>query len=484
MLTQQLHPSSSHARKLSIFSSDKAAFSFIGLSMSYLALGLLFGVLGGFQYLLPDFLRTHLAFEKIRPLHVYLAIAWIFTMAQGGIYYFLPRISRRPLVWAQGAWIHFFLQLLTSAGIIVAFFLGYFGGREYLEFPPVLGIFIALSWVPFVVNFFGTLKPDYVNAPVYYFSWTIGIVFFFVTFSESYLWLFDHFNNNQIRDTTVQWKALGTMVGSWNMLVYGTSIYMMEKIRGDQKISRSPIVFFFFFVGFTNLLFNWGHHTYIVPAAPWVKTVAYVISMTELLIFGQIVYKFRKTLSEAQKNYHSITYRLLSFADLWIFLNLGAAIAISVPALNYYTHGTHITVAHAMGTTIGINTMLLFAAVFYILQKYQPAVLEKNRKLVGRGIVIANISLVIFWFALIGSGLVKISGQLENQAFAQIMEASKPFFRMFTASGVLIMVGLVMMIVGAFIVLLRPARPKIRVQPAVRGVSIRGEVPAKEMSGQ
>lgn len=429
------------------FTSDKMAFAFIVLAMSYLLLGLTFGVLGGFQYVLPQFLREHLAFQKVRPLHVYLAISWIFTAAQGCIYYFLPRISKRTLYWGQGAIIHFVLQTLTSLSIVIAFFCGYFGGREYLEFPPLMGVLIAVSWLPFAINFFGTLRPNFKNAPVYYFSWTIGICFFFITLSESYLWLFDYFNNNQIRDTTVQWKALGSMVGSWNMLVYGISMHLMEKLKGESKMNYSKTAFFFFFLGFTNLLFNWGHHTYVVPAAPWVKTVAYVISMTELLIFGQLVWKFRKTMSEAQKSFHSIPYPLLSFADLWIFLNLGAAIAISVPALNFYTHGTHITVAHAMGTTIGINTMLLFAAIFYILQKRATSV---NTKWVKGGIWITNISLLIFWLALTGSGLVKISAKIRNTSFAQMMKACEPFFKLFTASGVIILVGLTIIIISAF----------------------------------
>lgn len=456
MSTQQPHLShmqTSNNLTQQNYASDKPVLAFLALSMSYLAAGLTFGLLGGFQYVLPQFLREHLAFQKVRPLHVYLAISWIFTAAQGGLYYYLPRISQRPLYWKWGAWLHFTLQLITSVSIVIAFFNGYFGGREYLEFPPFFGVLIGLSWVPFAINFFGTLKPRFANAPVYFFSWTVGIIFFYITLSESYLWLLDYFNNNQVRDTTVQWKALGSMVGSWNMLVYGTSMYIMDQLNGNEKISRSPMAFFFFFLGFTNLLFNWGHHTYIVPAAPWVKTVAYVISMSELLIFGQIVLKFRKTLANAQKTYHNLSYRLLSFADIWVFLNLGVAIAISVPALNYYTHGTHITVAHAMGTTIGINTMLLFASVFYILQQQKPLALQNKKRLIGRGIIITNISLIFFWSALIGSGLVKISGKLHNKAFTQIMEACKPFFKMFTASGVFILLGLLIMIAGAWLVL-------------------------------
>jgi nitric oxide reductase subunit B len=432
------------------FKTDKIAIGFLVLSMSYLVFGLLFGLIGGFQYILPDFLKDQLNFAKTRPLHVYLAISWIFTASQGAIYYYLPRIAQRNLYWQGGVKLHLFLQTLTSLFIISAFFGGYFGGREYLEFPPSLGFFIAITWLPFLINFFFTLKPNYKTAPVYIYSWSIGIIFFYITLSESYLWVLDFFGTNEIRDITVQWKALGSMVGSWNMLVYGSSIYVLQQLTGNEKIAKSPLSFFFFFLGFTNLLFNWGHHTYIVPAAPWVKTVAYVISMTELLIFANIIWQFKKSFSDAQKNFHKLPYRIISFADAWIFINLGIAIAISIPALNYYTHGTHITVAHAMGTTIGINTMLLFASVFFILKKQYPLPFVKNKKSAGIGITITNVALIIFFTSLVGSGLIKISGKLENASFFTIMEKSKIYFQIFSYSGIFIFIGLVLVIYAAF----------------------------------
>lgn len=431
------------------YRTDKAARLFLLLSMGYLLTGLLLGIIGSLQYILPPLLKDRLSFEKTRPLHVYLVISWIFTAAQAGIYYYLPRIAKRPLYWPAGLRLHLFLQAAISVFILACFFMGYFGGREYLEFPPLLGVFIMLSWVPFVINFFFTLRPDYKTAPVYIWSWSTGILFFFITLSESYLWLFDYFHTNIIRDVTVQWKALGSMVGSWNMLVYGTAMYIMEKISGDEKQFRSPLAFFFYFLGLANLMFNWGHHTYIVPAAPWIRTTAYIISMTELLILGSIIWNWRRSLTKARRNYHSIPYRLLSFGDLWIFLNLTLAIAISVPAWNSYTHGTHITVAHAMGTTIGINTMLLFASVFYIIRLRVPEILESNKRFVSAGISITNISLLFFWIALLGSGLVKISGKLNNETFYNIMQKSQPWFKLFNYSGIFIFAGLTLLIAAA-----------------------------------
>ena len=47
---------------------------------------------------------------------------------------------------------------------------------------------------------------------------------------------------------TVQWKAMGSMVGSWNMLIYGIGFYVMEKISGNRKFSYSKMTFFFYFL--------------------------------------------------------------------------------------------------------------------------------------------------------------------------------------------------------------------------------------------
>jgi nitric oxide reductase subunit B len=434
--------------RISRYATDRIARSFIILSLSYLVLAVLFGTIGSFQYVLPDFLKNSFGFQKTRPLHVYLVTSWIFTAAQGIMYYFIPRVAQRSLVWHQGPLVHFFAQAIISFSIVTGFFLGNFGGREYLEFPPFYAILIALSWLPLAINYFATVKPDFRTAPVYIWSWSAGIVFFFITLGESYMWTFDHVMANTTRDITIQWKALGSMVGSWNMLIYGSALYLMTRISGNQKIARSPLSFFFFFVGFTNLMFNWGHHTYSVPASGWIRTISYVISMTELLLFGQIILKFRKTLSQALRKQQHLTNRLLFSADVWIFFNLALAITISVPAINAFTHGTHITVAHAMGATIGINTMLLLASVVYIAKRYKPAVFQNGNRIIAAGITVTNISLGVFLVSLIASGIIKMQGTIANTSFAIIMERSATVFKWFAASGLFILAGLMMIAIS------------------------------------
>jgi nitric oxide reductase subunit B len=230
------------------------------------------------------------------------------------------------------------------------------------------------------------------------------------------------------------------MIGAWNLLMFGCSIYVMEQY-GTAKMSRSHMSYAFLFVGLMNVLFNWGHHIYSLPTASWIKTVSYITSMTELLILGNIIRNWRKKFRAAQINFYILPYRLLSISDIWITLNLILGVTMSIPQLNYYTHGTHITVAHAMGATIGINTMIFMAAAFYVLERYYPVLFMKRSKLLAKGIAITNFSLIIFWTSLLGSGVTRIIGKMDDLPFA-VMKRSESFFKLFAVSGGFILLGL------------------------------------------
>jgi nitric oxide reductase subunit B len=433
---------------------------FLRLGMLALAAGMLFGVIGGFQFLFPEFLRE-LLFTKTRPLHVSLVVSWIFLGAIGGIYYYLANHCKLKLFSARAANWHFWIFVVTGLAILTCYFAGKFGGREYFEYPAVLSIPIFLSWIMFGVNYFKTVFKSTEPWPVYYWMWGTGIIFFFITFTESYLWLIPYFRDNMVREITVQWKSYGALTGSWNMLVYGTAIFVASKISEDEQTARSKMAYGLYFLGLFNLMFGWAHHTYLVPTVPWIRTLAYAASMTELFILGKILWDWRATLTSYQINKHCNAYRFMFAADIWVFINLILALVISVPAWNLLTHGTHITVAHAMGTTIGINTMILLSSVFYVIRVELPVEVHSGcSKQVRLGYWIANISLAVFFTSLILAGLGK--GLHDGGSFQEMMLSIRPFLLMFVVSGVTMMVGIWIVLLYAIRLInlrLSPVRP-------------------------
>jgi nitric oxide reductase subunit B len=425
----------------------------VGLFFVFTALlallgGMLMGCIAAFNFIYPDFFRA-IPFIKCRPLHVSLVVSWIFLSAIGGIYYYLPNYCGINWYSKKLPKVHFWLFVFTGIAILTCYLLGKFGGREYWEFPPMFAILIVISWLLFGFNYFKSIFKRAGQMPVYIWMWGTGIFFFLFTFLESYLWMFPYFRDNVVRDVTVQWKAYGALFGSWNMLVYGTAIFIMERISKNETVAKSKLAFLMYALGLTNLLFGWAHHIYILPNAPWIRYIAYAVSMSEWLILAKIIWNWRETLKSTKQYSSMLVYKFIMASDAWIFINLALAIAISIPAVNIFTHGTHITVAHAMGTTIGINTMILMASVVFMIMDITKCQFTKGEmRSINVGFVLANISLLIFFICLITAGIEK--GRMTiytNMVFQQIMLNITPYLISFAFAGLGILTGLTMVIV-------------------------------------
>jgi nitric oxide reductase subunit B len=420
---------------------SKISLIFISVALFSLLGGVVFGVVGAMQFVYPGFLKS-IPFFKVRPLHVSLIVSWIFFSAVGGIYYYLPKYTGLKWKWNKGPLVHLVLYLITGVAIIGCYIAGKFGGREYWEFPPLLAIPIVISWLVFGLNYFQTVFSKKGKWPVYLWMWATGIFFFLFTFIESYLWVIPYFRDNIVRDMTIQWKSYGALTGSWNMLVYGTAIFVMERISGNEKLAYSRITFLMYFLGLANLMFGWSHHIYTLPVAQWVRYLGYAVSMTELIILARIIWQWKESLASAKNGMSFIPSRFMVAADVWIFLNLFVAILISIPAINLYTHGTHVTVAHAMGSTIGINTMILLSSCFYILWDLdgRPAI---NKLWQARGFWLIQVCLFIFWIALIAAGIQKgILTIRDKLSFQQIMQQITVYLKIFAFAGLGIFTGL------------------------------------------
>lgn len=382
---------------------NKTPIFFIISALSALLLGLLFGLFASLQYIIPDFLKEYIPFNKMRPFHVTTVISWIVLCATGSIYFFITKVEKFELYSVKLSKLHFIVFMITAVGIYISFLSGKMEGREYLAYTPILTIPILFGWILFGINYFKTIRKKVQKLPIYFWMWGTGIVFMIYHLSEAHFWLIPSFREHFIKDVSVQWKSYGSFVGSWNMLVYGTAIYLMSKIKKDSNLAHGKTTFFFYFLGLTNLMFGWAHHTYIIPSQPWIRYVAYAVSMTEWIVLAHIIYSWMKSLSKKNKEEYSMVYKFLKAADLWIFINIVLGLLFSIPAINFFTHGTHITVAHSMGTTIGINTTILFASVFFIVQKLLPK-FNINTLLIKRSYYLFNGSLFFFFCTLLYAG--------------------------------------------------------------------------------
>lgn len=420
--------------------------NFIRFSFILLLTSLLFGVIASWAFVFPEKFLDFLPFYQLRPMHVSAAMFWIIGGAVLNIFLHNEAMHGKG---NKRIAIRNTAMLLWMITIVTVFFyygIKKFGGREYWEFPGWLALPLLMAWIGFMIYYFQYWYPTENKRPQYLIMWSTGMLFFLITFIEQNLWQINWFRQSFIREVTIQWKANGSMVGAWNQMIYGTSLYLMVKLSGDKNIALNKKAIFFYFLGFTNLLFNWGHHIYNVPTTNWMRHVAYVISMTEWLIFINIIQGFKQTMNETKRFAHLHTYRFIVASEFWVFVNLLLALLMSIPAINRYTHGTHVTVAHAMGTTIGINTMILLASFSYVLGI--DNLNNKKRKIFNIGFYTVQVSLFVFWICLIIAGILKGYGltHQNNPVFQVVMEPVIKVMKVFAVSGIGLLAGFVILL--------------------------------------
>lgn len=409
----------------------------IRIALVLFVLGLFFGHLASESYRITQPKSGVMGFLSLRPLHVSSAYLGIITAGLGFVTLIIAKMkTTRFGTFLQ--YLHFSLWLIALLGIFYSYFTGDFGGREYWEFNPVWALPIFVSFIVFLVFYLHQVGFS-IKWPVYYWMWLTGIIFFIFTFIENYLWIFPYFRQHFIADMTIQWKVNGSLVGAINQIIYGVAFYLMEKISGDEKSSYQKLSFAMYFLGMFNLMFNWGHHIYLLPTEKYIHYIAYAVSMTEWIILIRIFYKWSQQIKENKQFYYFFPYRFLMASDYWVTINLTLALFMSIPAINLYTHGTHITVAHAMGTTIGINTMIILAGVFYFIK---PTFNSAKWRMYGSVTFwIVQVTLLLFLISLIGMGVQRAIWQagLTSDSFSKMSSSSGNWVLAFIILGTILM---------------------------------------------
>jgi cytochrome c oxidase cbb3-type subunit I/II len=124
------------------------------------AVGMLVGVLIATQLAHPEFLAgiPWLSYGRLRPLHTNAVIfAFAGNTIFAGIYYSLQRLSKARMFNDLLSSIHFWGWQLIIVLAAVTLPLGLTTSKEYAELEWPIDILIAVVWVIFAVNLFGTI---------------------------------------------------------------------------------------------------------------------------------------------------------------------------------------------------------------------------------------------------------------------------------------------------------------------------------------
>jgi nitric oxide reductase subunit B len=388
-----------------------------------------------------------LSFQQLQPLHTFFAVCWIYMAGVATIYHFLfSRLTSpsegflRRARWGLCLWI--------TAGVITVCLIALkqFTGREYLPFHPLASVLTIAGWICLAINFGSVVWRDFSTAFVW--MWAVSLGLFLCTFVEAHLYLVPFISHRPLMDIAIQWKSYGALVGSFNLIVYGASLYVASQVSGCDKYARSRLAFLMFFIGILNSFTNYGHHTYHLPQSHFVKWFSFSVSMLEILIWLKIGWDLWGARRQwAIRDAHQTNRRFFVFATFWTFIQLWVAILISVPPLNSLIHGTHVVTAHAMGSMIGIDSMILWGCGFFLLAHLNPSLTNtRTWRAAGHFGIVFNALFTIFWLSLLTKGIVFGWTRFTGYSSQLFVRLESWFPVLFLGSGILIVLCMVAML--------------------------------------
>ncbi len=359
-------------------SSERMILTVMACALACMVLSIAMGAVGVLFYLpavghaMAD---AGLSLVQLRPLHTTFASAWLYLGCVACIYAYLFQRYGEPDAGERRRFrIHMVCWGIAGLGALVTLALGISSGREYLGFHPVFSLFIIAGWLCFLWTLLRRVRHDFWAQPVYVYMWATGAVFFVYTFIEGHLHYLPFIKSHPVADLQIQWKSCGTLVAAFNQMVYGSMIYIGERLTGDKRVAQSKQAFALLGLGLLNSFTNYAHHTYHLPQAHLIKWIAFTVSMLEILIVWNMLRELMQQLerSRCRAEAYSTTKQFFGLAKSWNMLLLPLALLISVPPLNSLIHGTHVVMAHAMGSELAIDTYILLGAFTWIFAQVFP----------------------------------------------------------------------------------------------------------------
>ena len=448
-------------------SSERMILVLIACAIGCVLLSMLMGAFAALYYI-PEIggrmSRTGISLVQLRPLHTTFASAWIYLGAVACVYAFLFSEYGEP---TRGDKQRFKFQMVlwgtAGLGVLLTLPFGITSGREYLGFHPFFSALIAAGWILFGITFFRKVAQGFWKQPVYVYMWACGILLFLYTFAEGHAYLLEGVRGRPVVDLQVQWKSCGTLVAAFNQMVYGSLIWTVERMTGDRSTGQSRKAFALLGLGMLNSFTNYAPHTYHLPQSHLVKWIAFVVSMLEILIlvgvYKDVVSHLKKARTGAL-GFQAVT-RFIELSKCWNLFLLSLALLISIPPLNALIHGTHVVMAHAMGSELAIDSYILFAVLMYLMAGIFPKREVRERYFdspsARRTVVYLNASLVVLvaWLLVGGAttGLTRYRGDPTPEWMAN-------FPYVFAVAGLCFAYFLLKLVLGWVPLYIRPERHK------------------------
>jgi cytochrome c oxidase cbb3-type subunit I/II len=400
------------------------------------------------------------SFGRLRPLHTNAVIfAFGGNIVFTAIYYSMQRLLKTRM-WSDAlSSFHFWGWQLIIVAAAVTLPLGLTQGKEYAELIWPVDLAIAVVWVAFAINFFGTIavrKVEHMYVAIwFYMSFVITIPVLHIvnslaipaTLGRSYPVYAG------LTDGLVQWWYGHNAVGFFLTTPFlGLMYYFLPRAAERPVFSyRLSIIHFWALI----FLYIWaGPHHLLYSALPeWAQTLGMVFSIMLIAPSWGGMLNGLLTLKGA---WHRVrqdpVLKFFVVAVSFYGMSTFEGPMMSIRAVNLLSHYTNWTIGHVHSGALGWVGMVSFGMLYWLVPRLwrkelaYPSWATSHFWLGTIGIVLYTVSM---WAAGLTEGLMwralDESGQLKYPAFVSIVDQLDPFYWLRLLGGTMYLVGIIMM---------------------------------------
>ncbi len=362
------------------FSYDNAIVKKFAYATSLWALvGMLAGLYAALELVFPslNFALPEITFGRLRPLHTNAAIfAFVGNGIFMGVYYSLQRLLKTRMFSDALSNIHFWGWQLIIVGAALTLPLGITSSKEYAELEWPIDIAIALVWVVFGINMFGTILKRreqhlYVAIWFYIATWVTVTVLHIGNNLELPVGLWKSYPVFAgVQDALVQWWYGHNAVAFFLTTPYlGLMYYFLPKAANRPVYSYKLSIIHFWALIF---IYIWAgpHHLLYTSLPDWAQSLGMVFSLMLIAPSWGGMLNGLLTLRGAWDRVR--TDPILKFMVVAVTAYGMATLEgplLSIKSVNAISHYTDWTIGHVHIGTLGWNGMLTFGILYWLMPR-------------------------------------------------------------------------------------------------------------------
>jgi nitric oxide reductase subunit B len=358
---------------------QKLAVKYFSVAVILFVAQILFGLISGLQFIMPDLFFNVLDFNVTRMVHINAMVVWLLMGFIGSVYWLLEDEAGVETVGLALGNLAFWVLTAAVAVVVLVYLFIQVGpgddftrwfvneGREYIEAPRWADIGIVVCVLIFFYNAAATFMKGR-------WSGISGVLILdLVALAGIYLAGMFYTTNISVDQFWWWWVIHLWVEATWEVLVGCIMAWGLIKLLGVRRQIVTTWLYIEVALMFGSGILGLGHHYF------WIGTPEYwlsiggffsalepvpLVAMVVHSVYDSGVHKFKSANHPAMAWLIAHTFGNFFGAGVWGFMH-------TLPQINLYTHGTQWSASHGHLAFFGAYATIVIAVFYIAIQKWR-----------------------------------------------------------------------------------------------------------------